>query len=368
MTVATRAEADAEVRLAAGEEHRWTVEAAPADGAVIGVEFEARVDAPDLSGSMYFMELLVDGVPVDASIDRLRHRLRNKAAVIGGEPALAWQLPDIAWRVVYAPSFDPAHTGGHGPEGFRFVLDLDGLAHAGSTIAIRRRHVPFCDADLVVRGLRTIDLPGADEPPAGWVLADGTLHVTDDGAVQVGGGGGGGAGAVWRTNVRVGPAAGQIGPAGLELDGLRIDRRATIADGRVHVTDRLINTTDRDLGVVFEHALALPAPAPEVRLGGPETPGVVRTWAPWNPTLFAPLGPVSVGLVVEDDAQRAQCVYRYDGTTGTATARTERLVVGARGTVELTTALYALPHADYFDFATRIRQDWGVTVTLDGPY
>jgi hypothetical protein len=178
----------------------------------------------------------------------------------------------------------------------------------------------------------------------------------------------------WRTTVRVGRATGQIGVHGLDVGGLHIERHADSAadaadaDARVRVVDRFTNPTGRDIGVVVEHALALPAPAPEVRLGGPDTPGAVRAWAPWNPSLFAPLGPVSVGLVVDDDAQRAQCVYRYDGASGTATARTERLVVGAGRTVELTTSLYALAAADYFDFANRIRRDWGVAVTLDGPY
>ena len=91
------------------------------------LEFEARMDNPRPGGSMFYLDLRLDGEPVLAALDRLSTRLLNKPAGVPYRDGklLYWHSAGTGWRIVYAPDFESfGDAQGHGPEPYRFVVDV----------------------------------------------------------------------------------------------------------------------------------------------------------------------------------------------------------------------------------------------------
>jgi hypothetical protein len=166
---------------------------------------------------------------------------------------------------------------------------------------------------------------------------------------------------------RVQPGA-EPGSVTVAETDFQVERTVQFSDGRAWVRDRISNLTERDLGMMVRHELALPRPPLVIHLGGDSMARIYETWAPWNPTVFVPLGDLSLGMAAEDDALRAQGIWSYHRDTPRVGVRTEHLAIPARQSATLQWSIYALPGGDYFDFVNRIRADWRVRLRLVGPY
>ncbi|NUQ01278.1 MAG: hypothetical protein HUU35_15635, partial [Armatimonadetes bacterium] len=98
------------VAIGPGEHREWSTPAIqPAPGERLVLEWSARMEAPAFGGSMYFLDVTVNGQLVAASLDRTRRRLLNKPLMTGraGRP-LPWHAVGGGWRIVYAPDFEVA--------------------------------------------------------------------------------------------------------------------------------------------------------------------------------------------------------------------------------------------------------------------
>jgi hypothetical protein len=136
-------------------------------------------------------------------------------------------------------------------------------------------------------------------------------------------------------------------------------------NGRIQVSDTITNLTSSDLGFMVRNEVSLPSDPTEKYIGGNNLPALLQMTQPEHPTVFVPMGGVSLGLVAEDDVFRAQNIlYCFNQIAG---IRTERLVVKAKSSVTLKWSCY-FSAMDYWGFINRVRKDWKVSPTLQGPY
>lgn len=135
-----------------------THELPPVDqgGKPLLLEFEARMESPQPGGSMFYLDVRLNGRPVTAAQDRLTGRLLNKpVGVPYGDGMLYWCAAGTGWRIVYAPdfaSFGPAQN--HGPEPYRFVIDVTDMLRAGQAneLFINRVRADWGVNDVTVNG------------------------------------------------------------------------------------------------------------------------------------------------------------------------------------------------------------------------
>lgn len=125
-----------------GESRQLTFQGMTTQDTTILLQITARMDAPSLSGSMFFMDIAVNGKTVLPYKTRTVGRLQNR-------PLNALVTPDIVstwygvggWRVLYAPNFDRTRLGAfYEGDPFTTVLDITDLIDplADNVVSIRK--------------------------------------------------------------------------------------------------------------------------------------------------------------------------------------------------------------------------------------
>ena len=147
----------------------------------------------------------------------------------------------------------------------------------------------------------------------------------------------------------------------------RVTRSIRIDSGRVRVRDAIRNLTDAAVGLVVRNTMALPQPAAgdAWRLAGVQRDALLAGVAA-NPTLFAAQTRSSVGVVAEDDVFRLQLelLRRFNAFD----FQTTHFGMRPRGTHTLEWTIYPSSDVEYFGFVNRVRRDWGVNYTIEGPF
>ncbi len=377
-----------ELTIPAGQARDWALPAIrPAAGERLVLEWSARMESARLGGSMYFLQVELNGRPVAPALDRVRARLLNKPPTAGSvAKPLPWHAAASGWRIVYAPDFEVAKASEYGPEAYRFVLDVtDLLRDDGPNQVVIRRRVAVNQSAAVIRG---VELRREAGTPVAQVHAPGLLPAVETCRVDLPEGGtpvvtAAGTSLPLTTRVsrpgggwyRIGDAPGPgetaawDGAAGGRYQGrgFTVTRKLTRQAQRILVEDTFENVSGGDLGWVLRYDWRLPGPAPTVFLGGDLDPAVEVAWKPQNPTIYVPLGGLRLGLVIEDDVLRSQARVGYQAEPASVYLETQRLALppGARYTVRL--ALYPRTSGDYFEFINQVRRDWGVRSTIHGP-
>lgn len=377
-----------------GETVTYDLPPVDAKGQRVVLEFEARMENPKPGGSLFYLDLKINGEPVAAARDRLACRLLNKPLGVPYKEGamLYWYAAGTGWRVVYAPDFE-SFGQSHGPDPYRFVIDVTDLLDRQQANQMSfHRVVGTNQSNLVIRNvtLRSAEegtarktsqyaLKGAVEPK---------VSVSENGAVVIAAGereyriisdwswpgagfnGLGSESATSRWQVKVTPQ----GPGSWVVEGTdpayRLRRSVTLADGRVRVRDELRNVTDKPIGVINNHTVGLGTePVPVIYLGGIPDPTVTDTPTRGNTTVFVPLGDFGLGVALEDDASRCQATLFASPDALSTGWRNNRLAVAPGETYAMEWSLYPCQHGDYWRFINRVRADWGVNgVTVQGPY
>lgn len=382
--------------IAPGQTAEYPLPPLDAAGDRLLLEFEARMHHPKPGGSLFYIDLRLNGEPVAAARDRLTSRLLNKPLGVPykGGVTLYWYSHGTGWRAVYAPdfeSFGPSQN--HGPEPYRFVVDVTGMLNARDPNTLSfHRVIGTTNADLVIRNVLLRTAPeGARARVSDYALPKGgeaTVHVGDEGNLRIAAGGreyalsstwswpGVGLNALgaatgtsrWKVTLMKESATSWLVEASDPAYLLR--RRVSVADGRVRVRDEVTNRTDTPLGIINRHELALAGePTPVIYLGGNPDPTVTDTYLRGNTTIFVPLGDFGLGIAMEDDATRCQATVFASKDALSTGWQNRHLALAPRETYALEWSLYPCLHGDYWTFINRVRADWGVNdVTMNGPY
>ena len=317
--------------------------------------FRARADFPRRAGSTFLLGIRSGDREIGPMADRRMPRLvagDARAAAHGPVP----RFDAGRWRVAFAPAATEADA---------FALEVGDLLRADaptiltftSGLAGAARPTP-----LVIENARLERDPDAafpvPAPPPDWRTPrlrqpPAPPYEADADA----------------THVRVRWSGGEVVITTTVVgDAHRLARALVRHPTHLEVRDTFANDGDAVLGLRVRHALA--TDEPWVHLAGRAEPSLTDAYAPWNPTVFAPVGAGGAGLVAEDDVFRQQLRVDYAAAGGAPSIglRTDMLCLAPHDTVTLTWSVYPIASRSYWDFLNTLRDDWGANRPVPGSY
>ena len=120
-----------EIRIPVGQTQGIEFGTLPQRDTTILLEIHSRMDSPGLGGSMFFLQMELNGRPVIPAKSRTLCRLINKPveSLVTPDLTSAW-FGTGGWRVVYAPDFQAAAKQAfYADSPYRLVLDITDLTN-----------------------------------------------------------------------------------------------------------------------------------------------------------------------------------------------------------------------------------------------
>jgi len=214
--------APTEIRVPVGEAKALEFGTVPQNDTTVLLEVKARMESPGLGGSMYFLELKLNGQPVLPAKSRTVCRLVNKPfeSPVAAGIVSQWHGSG-GWRVLYAPDFEAAKSQRfYAGDPYTLVLDVTDLTNpaAENRLELTNSATPAfakrlnSSLDLVIGALNVRTQPGASPTMAAATVLAPVINRGEPGA---------------------GPAAyeGELLPGG----GVRGDRQREAAGVRLSV-------------------------------------------------------------------------------------------------------------------------------------
>ncbi|HBG27894.1 MAG TPA: hypothetical protein DDX75_12465 [Phycisphaerales bacterium] len=147
-------------------------------------------------------------------------------------------------------------------------------------------------------------------------------------------------------------------------DYYRMYRKVLMKGDHFEVEDTFTNLSGGNLGVVFENNIICNL-SDIPYLGGEQDKEWTTNVPTTNSSYFLPSANSGLGIVAEDDFLRAhQNMTR--SSTG-AKMRDENFGLPIGGSYTFRWSIYAGQSKDYFDFINKVRRNWGVNYTIEGP-
>lgn len=354
-----------------------------------------RLDNPQLGGYGAYGLFTLNGTPLDSAKNRYELRLINKSPAFtrSNGQVVSWNLGDGLWQTIFAPNFDTSFSrySSSVKEPYSYVLDVSDLIkpNQANEVAITSTVPANLKRELAVSvEWISANLPGqkaAGEAPA--VSSNPALTVNATGALQlatsdkpvmlnssfsVPGGGRNYFGSrshelQWQPKVSQ-PSAGRWS---IEASGKSygLTRQIHQTDGRIEVQDTFRNLTSEDVGIIYtnEFDLASHPGINYLRIGGKRGQSVNNIHSPSNPTLFLPLKDSSLTMVAEDDVYRNQGNFYFDSVGKKSGISNGMFALAPHAQYTLKWSIYTLPSSEYFDMINRVRRDWNVNFTVQGP-
>lgn len=387
----------------------------PRPGYLRVLRLQARLDAAANSGWNTFLGLELNGQKVYQTAGNARtaaHRVLNRDLLFKppGMESEELVMRDNRLNVIFAPDFKQfdRRVAPEGEEAFWYVMDLSDVLSADQPNTLRltntARPVWFDGRDVpvvlgeVALGYLPVSFRAAAEQvltrrlPAGQPLQVGQTRVllTRQGGLAVIRGGEHyllETSLTWPDGAlnwlacpdlpkQAGPQEWRVTKAALSAAGgqvvaegrfYRLTRTLRFDQGRLRLADTLTNRTTEDLGVELSYHLSWGRVPRELYLAGFGDAGSDYVdSASANPTLFAGQERSGLGLVCEDDLLRNQLRLRNVRREARAYSSGLGLAPGASYTCEW--SLYPMGSNDYWDFINRVRRDWNVNFTIQGPF
>ena len=403
-----------EVRIPLGQSRTFDFGTVRQKDTTVLLDVLTRIDTDTFGGSSEFMKLVLNGRVVQAAKLRTAVRLINKklvSPVIPNVPA-SWFI-NGSWRVLYAPDFEGALNTFYEGNPYQTVLDVTDLINPAAenrlqvfnTCAVVPAAGEQRNHDLVLKDLTIRVKPGASvqvataaadqdvqntgTPAAGPAKYEGKLLPGGGFSLRVGklvlnfgsrlSYPNAGLNALVASDAR--PTGGQPGFTVLAKPtatggkviaagpDYRVVRTVTFTARKVEVSDQVTNLhADAKLGLLVENAVDLKGMNASLRLAGNPDPAVNEYFSPPNPSVYAAIGKLGLGLICEDDVYRNQATLFFDTATEKAGLRTDKLCLQPGASYTLKWSVYAVAGPDYFDFINLVRQDWGSNFTVDGAW
>jgi hypothetical protein len=405
-----------ELRIPRDTTHTLEFGTVPQRDTTVLLEIESRLDATRFAGSMFFLDLTLNGRLVKAARSRNAVRLINRPVVspVAVDAPAAW-YGSQGWRVLYAPDFEGAKRHAYyvgNP--YRLVLDVTDLTNpaAENRLEINNRFPKSFTkyagtaGELVIRKVTVRTNP---TPSPMMASPSGTKPHINTGQpaagpapykAEIGAGGGiqitvgarrwlissvfsypnaglnhlaatqGTAPAshpAWAVAVTSDAPQATVSATGPHY---RLERALHFTPHRIEVADTLTNaSSEAPLGLMVRHTADLSSsPEAAVRLAGNPDPAIDSYYSPPNPSVHIALPSQSLGMICEDDVFRHQARLFCTDQGKTAGLSTDMLRLAPGETYTMRWAIYPVAGPDYYDFINLVRQDWRSNITVLGPW
>lgn len=402
-TAAATEPAENEVFIAPEKEHEWEILHNPGEKTLLKIKLH-QVSPQNFGGWNYSVKFTLNGQPLRSRLDRETLLLKNRpeSFVFKDGRTMYYDQGDGAWLAIYSSGYtaSPAHYGMTDPDPYVYVLDVTPLLKPGKNILNARNlwtqgATATYKREMLIAVILDILNEKADIKQAENIAAapefDAPQRIAFDkeGALEIhsksgklrfvsqfsrpGGGWNylgakGSADAEW--HFKTGESSAK--QAVLEAAGgnYRLSRRLTLDGNRLKVADTFENPGNAEVAVRFANELDFSGMRlPVCRMGGMESHSLNNYGSPENSTMFFPGKGSGLGIVLEDDIVRNHAEFYYELSLRRSGFRDDffYLEPGAKYTVEW--SVYVMPQSDdYYDFINRVRRDWRVNYTIDGPY
>lgn len=369
-------------------------------GGRIVLEFESRIDFPNLGGWAPCIQIEVNNIVVAGMATRTEKRLLNKELATPGhiDYGVFKACVDDKFYALYAPDFEQAKNrfAARNEEAHRIKLDISDLVSETSENQLRIRF----GADLkgYYRGLGINDREPAlvihnlkilseDEPSrlqkkptaaAGYVKMAKKEPVKfkalqdKSGAIIISAGG---------RDIAVESCYSVPGGSFNKWDSFNtsengisasnrvysLNRRLVLRENRVDVFDELKSNSDTLIGLRLRYQTG-DNEFDTVYLAGDPSPMFTKKEGGRNPSVFlsGKNGKFGIGIVAVDDVFRVQNIhYCQNGAAGIG-SDTFALSPGESRVVEY--SIYPINSGDYFDFVNEVRNDWDVNFPMEGGF
>jgi|GEM_PF-2227411 len=383
-----------DIKIAPGKTRKMPLPPLNSAGSYL-LKVTIRRDNPVPGGYGAYAMFTLNGEPVDGAKNRYQSRLLNKPLSFVRETGLAvpWSRGDGLWQTIFSPSFDTSFKrySPSAKDPYTYVLDVSDLIAQGkpntfeitSMVRSSVQHDIVASVDWIAaqlpQNVADVESPAVSPLPA--------LNVTPDGAMQIAAGEkplavessfsvpGGGQNhfgntskeALWKPQVtREGNGKWKVEASGKYY---QLVREIHQTNGRIEVRDTFRNLTDKDVGIIFTNEFNLSG-HPGInylRIGGLRAQGVNNINSAGNPTLFFPMKNSSLTMVAEDDFYRNQGNFYFDTDTKKSGISDSMFALAPHAAYTMKWSIYTLPSADYFYMINRLRRDWDVNFTMQGP-
>jgi len=371
--------------LSQGEELKLIFPAAP-QGRQIRLGWEARMDSPKEGGSNFHLEIELNGRQVGAMLTRRKPRLINKPVKADRKSrSLYWYADEAGWRIPYSPNFNMARKlVGYSDDDYGSEVNVTDLCRndGNNELIFRQREVKG-PKNLILRNvyLSYYQLPSSEDQKLEANLVPNlensqikSLMSSNELGIQMGSvkllvssryslpGGG------WAALKGVYEKSGHGGI--LKHADFHVKRTVRSENDRLVVEEIVQNLRkDRPIGIRIEHRIEFgDLILEDVSLGGRPDPSLTSFHSPSNPTVFAKLGGPGIGVVLEDDAMRAQHELIFEIDPDRIGWQTHQFALAQSKTYRFQYSIYPIGKGDYFTFINKVRQHWGSPRHMDGPY
>ena len=164
-------------------------------------------------------------------------------------------------------------------------------------------------------------------------------------------------------------------------------RTLSVEGHRIEIADELVNRAKETIGILVRHTVVTAGEPKQLLFAGApwEQEGIVGTgkylakrallglgllasgvrYSAENPTIFVSQSRSHLGVIAEDTLSRLQ----FESHRHQPVFSMEHFALGAEKSRTLKWAVYPLgTGGDYFEFINRVRRDWKVNFTLQGPW
>jgi len=368
------------------------------------LKITCRLDSHTLGGHGPYLQLSVNGKPLDAYKNRREKRLLNKSLsfVSNRGKEKFWNLGEGIWRVFFSPDFktDVSRYGVF-KEPYTYLLDItDLLKEEGSNyltatnLFSRARERQYNDKFPIIISLEVITSPEKKKE----ILSERSLNLKGKPTVSLLPKGGF---EVEFENVSFlfeskfsypGGGFNQLGKESSptqekewQVKGKKISshqwqvkgrgkyysilRKITLFPNHIRIEDKIENLSSEEIGIIFSNHLCFEdLPILYCRMGGRTGQTFNNLNSPENPTLFFPFKNSGLGIVANDDVYRNQGILFYDLKGKTSGIKDEMFALDKNASYTISWSIYFVSSADYYDFINLVRRDWGSNnITVEGP-
>lgn len=137
----------------------------------------------------------------------------------------------------------------------------------------------------------------------------------------------------------------------------------------IQIKDKFENKSNRPLGIIFSnYFLVENLPFDRCIIGGRDEQSLNYVDSYSNPTIFFPLKNFGMGIVIEDDVCRNQSKFYFDTEKKQAGFKDEIFSIDSNSSYTVIWDIYILNSGDYYDFINLVRKDWGLDkIKIEGP-
>ncbi|MCM8807471.1 MAG: hypothetical protein NC926_05940 [Candidatus Omnitrophica bacterium] len=356
------------------------------------------------AGYGYYMKILLNDNPVDASIDRKTRRLIDKPFSFSKKTGeVFFNLGDGIWLTFFVPDFNTdvsGYTGGI-KDPFTYKIDITDLLNETGTnqLCIKNLYSKvkeqdtkmdlslFVNVELVIEesqeekktDIEKVELKGIPELEItkqggiklkfqnNYLLLESIFSYPDGKFNKLGKDISSENEKEWEIKIKKNTKTeGEIYAKGKFYS---INRKIKLNSKNVLIEDEITNLTSEDIGIMFSNYIDFEnLPVYFARMAGRTSQSLNNLNCPVNPTIFYPFKNSGIGIVANDDVYRNHGVLFYNLDKRITGIRDDNFCLGPKKSYKISWSVYFIDSDDYYDFINLVRKDWGSNnITIDGP-